>query len=387
MPQQCIFYGPKGDRLCWEQPDFDLPPGFPPEWFDPPSRHPPKYPRQPPPPAPPPVPRVPELGRLGYAESYPALSITPRGGPSVADRPSPASSPFVLGSPAPSAPPTPRRRRRRTRRANPPPRRRTAPTRRQPIFTPAPEAPATTPRPRVRPSVLPNIGDIPTSVPGALIDLWRGLLDEYLRPRKRPSPGGGPRRGGKRRFRPPIDPVTPGTVLNPATVPRPTPQPAPAPVPSPQESIFDQPQPSLGYDPYSTNPWPNSQPAKAPATRPRSTPRSIFNAPLSALRSLTQRIKSQPKRPGRRRQPGERNTQTRELGRLGQIGDFVQPTVSRTPNLTPFQRGVLDLPPQTSSDPCAVKARDARRRQRRRRKECTKWVTKEIRVCQSSNVK
>lgn len=55
-----------------------------------------------------------------------------------------------------------------------------------------------------------------------------------------------------------------------------------------------------------------------------------------------------------------------------------------TPSLTSLQRGQLDLPPQQSSDPCRERARDAKRRQRKRRKNCKHWVKKEIIVCRSS---
>lgn len=60
-----------------------------------------------------------------------------------------------------------------------------------------------------------------------------------------------------------------------------------------------------------------------------------------------------------------------------------------TPNSNPalgLQPGSITLPAQQSS-PCQQAARDAKRRQRKKRKECKKFVYKRIKVCQSSNAK
>lgn len=315
----------------------------------------------------------------------------PRRPPIPRPRPlAPAPVPQILGQPAPAPQPPPVRpapRRRRRAPKKTPPRRRTPPKPRRPVFpTPEPpQSPDAPPRPRpvVRPRVLPNIGDIPTSVPGALIDIWRGLLDEYLRPRTRPSPGGGPRRGGERTRQPtpPPSPTVPGTVPIPVSIPRPTPTPR---APLPQEDIFSG-YPSPIPDPFSNNPWaspstPRPSPAR-PSPRPRGGPSGLLSPALGALLSQPARNPSKRPRTGRRSRPRDDDFQRTQPGR------GVQPNVPGTTGLTPFQRGQLDLPPQNSSDPCAQRARDARRRQRRRRKECTKWVTKEIRVCQSSNAK
>lgn len=314
------------------------------------------------------------------------ISPTPGGNPS--DRPPPRSVPrpstpsigtlpFIFGaavpSPAPTAPSRgPRRRRgprpkRRGRPARPP-----RPTR--PPDPRIPEAPEPTPAPRRappsrRPSPIPV--DIPTSVPDALFGLWRRLLDEYLRgPKRRPSPAGGPRRGGSRTGQVDLPPGRGNIPFpGPLTVELPTPQgrPEPSEIFSPRAPIS-----SPFPDPYTYVPTPAPAPVRRPG--PREVPNLHLGNPVPW--SMPQ-VRTRGRRQPRGNDGSNRPRETTDIGRLR----------SGAPNpLTQLQRGKVELPAQ-SSNPCQQAAREAKRRQRRRRKECTKWITKEIRVCQSSNVR
>lgn len=301
----------------------------------------------------------------------------------VSRGPSAASFPFVFGAAAPSpATPGPTRRPSRRRRSRPTRRGRPArPTRParppDPRIPEAPEPPTTAPRraPSRRPSPIPV--DIPTSVPDALFGLWRRLLDEYLRgPKRRPSPAGGPRRGGSRTGQ--VD-LPPGRgnipVPGPLTVELPTPQgrPEPSEIFSPRAPIS-----SPFPDPYTYVPAP--APSPSPSRAARANPLLQLGNPVPwSLPQVRPGTRRQPRRQDRRepRRP-PRDTPNSGLPRSTPQG--------LQPGLTPLQPGRIELPSQ-SSNPCQQAARDAKRRQRRRRKECTKWVTKEIRVCQSSNAR
>lgn len=299
---------------------------------------------------------------------------------------------IVFGSPAPQPAPAPRPRRRPQRRPRRSPRRR-APTRRtlpklpfpEPPQAPTPDRPAT-PKVPSRRLPIPIPIDIPTSIPEALFGMWKRLLDEYLQPHYPRSPGGGPRRGGGRTRQP----TPPGRVTVPMPGPLPVDLPTRSTERSPRQSEIFQPPAALP----SPFPDPSAQPAPSPAGygRPAAAPArrrgSLLLAPpvSGSVPQVRVRGRRQPGRNPPRSTPSSPSVST---GRLGYVDELGQPRVgSRTPaELTAFQRGQLDLPPQQSSDPCAQRARDAKRRQRKRRKECTEWVTKEVRVCQSSNVK
>lgn len=341
----------------------------------------PHDPRPHPTPVPPRRP-APELGQLFSIDPVP---LQPRSPPSVnSPRPVvPTQSPWIFGSAAPSPAPAPRPRRRPARRRTRPARR-GRPERRPSPRIPFPEPPSaptpdSPPARRPTPRKLP----LPSSVPDALFDLWRRLWDEYLMPRdifERVRRGSrSPRRGGARTRQP----TPPGRV----TVPMPGPLPVDLPTPQ------GRPTPSEIFQPPAALPSPFPDPSAFPATVPSAPPASAPGRRLSRRRlvnvepflpfSVPQVRLGSRRNP--RRDPGRTSPGTGRLRDLGRLGQLLQP--SARPGLTPLQQGRLDLPSQPSSDPCAQRARDAKRRQRKKRKECKKFVTKEIRVCQSSNAK
>lgn len=339
-----------------------------------------------------PRPRLPPVNITGgniltYIDPLPRNPNAPnRNPPAVPRQPS-----IIFGSPAPQPAPAPRPRRRVRRRAKPPARRR--PARRtlpklpfpEPPQSPTPDGPAPRPKIPTRRIPIPIPIDIPTSIPEAMFGLWKRLLDEYLQPHYPPTPGGGPRRGGGRTRQP----TPPGRVNVPLPGQLPVDLPTPSRERSPRQSEIFQPTAPVP----SPFPDPSAQPSAMPAGygRPAAAParqrRGLLVAPLVPGSVPQVRIRS-----GRQRGRQTPRTQTRDPslspGRLGYVDELGQSRFGgTTPQLTALQRGQLDLPPEQASNPCTQRARDAKRRQRKRRKECTKWVTKEIRVCQSSNVK
>lgn len=384
MATKCIYglSGNANERVCWEEPDFAPPPGFPDDWFGYPA------PRGPTPPVQPRVPPRRTTTQIGDLVQLAALGA---GGPSVADRPpsrpqpripTAADFPFVFGGAAP-AQPAPARRPRPARRRTRRPARRGRPVRTTPRpavpgtvvpESPPPPAPETAPVKRPPPATRPWRIPIPTSVPGALIDIWRGLLDEYLRPRRSPTPGGGPRRGGRR-----SPGASPDVVVPPAPVPSPTATPgSPARRSEPVVEPFPSRNPGPGYDPFTWT-WPQPPATtRQPATRTRSR---------TSTRVVGNRGPA-PRQPPRRRDPMGRNP-PRDTPRRTPPGDGFLTQLNPLANpLTSLQPGTLkSTNREPSSDPCAVRARNARRRQRQQRKECKSWTYKVVKVCRSSNAK
>lgn len=323
-----------------------------------------------------PAPSLPDFGTLRRIES-----LTAQGGidarPTTPNNPRPAlpgQSPFVFSVYDAVPQPATRPRRRRPRRSKPARRGRpTRPTRpARPQDPRIPESPVTEPARRSTPSRRPI--PIPTSVPGALFDLWKQLWDAYVTPRREPSPSGGPRRGGERTRQPP----SPGPVTVPMPGPLEVELPTPARRAEPGE-IFQTPAavPSPFPDPST---FPATLPAPSPAARaPAARTRGLlqlgsplpWSVPQVRQRNARRPRSSQPRNPRR----------TTDYGRLNTTDPL-----SPTRNLTGLQPGRVELPAQ-SSNPCQQLQRDAKRRQRRRRKECKKFVYKRIKVCQSSNVK
>lgn len=313
-----------------------------------------------------------EIGRLSLTGGSSAPDRLPNRPAPTQRVLSPADFPFVFGGAEPSPAPRPAPRRRRVRRSRPSrPSRRSPPARRTPRV-PLPEPPAA-PQPDATPARRPPL-KIPLprvvpSIPGALGGLWRRLLDEYIKPRPRVNNPGGPRRGGERTRQPSPLPPLPS---QPSPSPIPIPTPSPAPSSRPQGNVFDNPLPALGYDPF-TYAWPaapgrgiGTGVSPAPARSPAGSPLSLSSSPQSRSRPRDRR---RARNPFPQSDPGTRRT--------------TQP--QRSP-LTSLQPGQLELP-QRESDPCAARARDAKRRQRKKRKECKEFVTKEIRVCRSSKEK
>jgi hypothetical protein len=331
-------------------------------------------------------------------ELMPPLGINASGSISVVDGlPQPRSTPratirpptfgdiaSVFGAAAPSTAPGPAPRRPgRRRRARP--KRRGRPARTRPNSPARPSTPVIpeSPEPAPRPSS-PRGVPIPRLPGVGLPNLWRRLFDEYFRPRQleeRIRKGSrAPRRGGSRTRQP----TPPGRVL----VPQPGPLPVDLPTPEPrsQPSEIFQPRPALPSpfpDPYG-QPAPASQPAPrtapAPAARRRALP--LLGNPLPwSLPQIRAGNRQQPRRatpsnPGRRRN-------------IPSTEEFLRPQRAPRQNLGPLtalQPGRVELPQQASS-PCQQLQRDAKRRQRRKRKECKKFVYKRIKVCQSSNAK
>jgi hypothetical protein len=345
--------------------DWDIPPGtppFPPEWFIPRPPPPPGncnfvdmlgrpiYPGcTPPTPRPvptPPLPGITEFGTLANIERQPRARVRPNPQRTIGGAPAPAPSP----SPPPSRP-APRRR--RTRRSRPPARPR------RPIVEPTrPDAP----RPKVIPSIPSWLPRILTRNPINPVSMVLEFLDLYIRGPLRPPTGGPPRRGGARnRQAPPVpQPVNPA-------VPAPSPLPAPVTKEVPFEYTLNNPI-APSYDPFVLGrPATGRSPSAAPAARPRPAPSRLFSltpaglldvfpggSALTRLRPRpTPRTSPQP-RPPRGRQPGRPLT-PQQLGRI-----------TRT---------------EPDSDPCAVRVRELKRRQRKKRAECKEFETKTIKVC------
>lgn len=131
-------------------------------------------------------------------------------------------------------------------------------------------------------------------------------------------------------------------------------------------------------------PQPNFEGFPAPSGRGTlGTPQQIasgtspdFPFPWQLLQPL-QRQQPRPSRP-RSQNVRPRAPTQREVGRLQQL----------QPGLTRFNTPIVGLQPLSAPQgDCGQRANEAKRRQRARRKQCTKFVTKEIRVCQSSNAK
>lgn len=247
-----------------------------------------------------------------------------------------------LGQPAPKRAPGPARR--------PSRRRRTAPSKRPPArpTRPAPGRPRW-PGPRIVPSTLPDVTLNP-------IDFVIREFELYTRPlgERRNNP----RRGGDRtraRF-PPMPPVV---------LPSPGPIPVDIPTPAPRRS--SAPRQSAPPVPSAVPSSPPARPRPAPAPRARPVVRSnpLIDAAISALLSP---LVSAP--PTLRLVPQAR---PRQQPARQPIGD----------PLSPVQQPALGFATvaEPTNDPCAVRARDARRQQRRRRKQCKKFVNKTIRVC------
>lgn len=378
-PKLCIYGigGQANESICFDTDQggdpFEPSPMFPEDWFTQPVR--PPAPR----PAPPAAPRVLDTGVLNMLDPLPRGPSDPnRTRPAVPARPS-----IIFGAATPQPAPAPRPRRRPRRRSRPAPRR-GRPTRRPTPRIPWPEPPQSpTPDSPPRPAKAPGRRPlpIPTSVPDALFGLWWRLWEEYLTPRRRRTPGGGPRRGGARTRQP----TSPGRVT--------VPMPGPLPVDLPTRSTERSPRQSEIFQPPAALPSPFPDPYATPAPAP-GTPRQQQTAPAARSRSRLFQLGnplawSMPQvRTGSRRDPSRNrgrepsSTQRFRDTLRGNIGDFaLQP---KRPQLTPLQRGRLDLQSQPSQDPCAQRARDQKRRQRERRKNCKRWVKKEIFVCRSS---
>lgn len=309
--------------------------------------------------------------------------------PPVAPPPRSAPAP-IFGSASPSPAPIPRQPRRAPRRRPP---KRAVPRRRpsipRPVRPRAPSIPKKIPIPRL-PSLPGGINPI-----GFIIEEWRRYLDAFYRP----TPGGGPRRGGKRtRLPPPAPPALPApvqipmdmSVLGDFNVRRP--ETLDEYIDRVDNSIFDARRNRMldvGVDPstlYSAVPYEVfRQPGLDPT--PNARPRTFEGSgllPSPAVPSMftldPYRLLQRQRQPSRLRQPRPREqTNLRELRNL-------TPPKNPALGLQPQQLGNITIAEPTS-DPCAVRARDARRRQRAKRKKCQKFVYKRIRVCQSSNAK
>lgn len=264
-----------------------------------------------------------------------------------------------LGKPRPKPAP---RRRRAPRRTRPParPPRRTAP----PRPPPAPPRPAP---PRVVPPsrpVVPIPRGLPTINPiGMVLEFWKRYTDAIGERTKNPRRGGNRTRAQFPRM-PPVSIPVPATI--PVELPRP--QPRTRNVPSPAPTTQPRPAPS---------PAPRPRPA-APRARPLLSPSLLLGSisgPILGL--LAPRVSSVP-RPtlGRVTLPRQRLVEISDPMR-NPIGDPLTPIKSPVPGLQPGRVTVAS----PTNDPCAVRARDARRRQRARRKQCKKFTTKTIRVC------
>lgn len=255
-----------------------------------------------------------------------------------------------LGAPAPKRAPGPSRR--------PSRRRRPAPRKRPPA---RPNRPA--PAPRMPPRVVP--GNLPMSPTNPVQFILREF-ELYTRPlgERRQNP----RRGGARtraRF-PPLPPVVMPTVppLE-VEIPRPAQRsrsnaPTPAPAPAPARS---------------------ATPAPSPRVVSRSIPSPLSNPLLGLGLGLLSSPLFSPPAPRARtslnRQPSARRVEIRDPIR-DPIGDPFTPLQPQPRQQQQIGRLTVAEP---TNDPCAVRARDARRRQRQRRKECKRFVTKTVRVC------
>lgn len=303
---------------------------------------------------------APELGSLSM--------LSQPGGPSVADRPRPAprvpsiadlAFAFIFGGAQPSPAPRPARRPPRRRRSpapkRRPARRRTPSTR--PAPAPIPEGPPAPAPDRPAPSrlPLPRVKDLPWRGVPFIIEEWRRYIEG---PRPVPRTPGPPTRTSPR-TRPTTFPPLPAPAI-------PGPRAIPVDLPTRSPRGFPERVPGPSYDPFIVAPpagRPVFTPSPTPASRPATQPRIAF--------PLAPGFPSSRPRPSRAPAPRAQPS----LRQLEQPGS----------PLTPVQPGPLGLGRITvaspTADPCAVRVRDARRKQRERRKECKKFVTKTIRVC------
>jgi Type IV secretory pathway, VirB10 components len=338
-----------------------------------------------------------------------------------------ADVPFsvVLGDPAPKPSPGPTRRPSRRRRTAPSKRPPARPRRPRPIpgtpdvpteppapkkVEPPPRRRQTPPGPPSRPGMPPIFEPAPPEQlpqPGKVKEFEKDLppftinpiewvlrqYDLYTRPIG--SPTTNPRRRGGKRNRPTKFPPVPPIAL-------PAPGPIAVDIPTPGKrdanSIFGPPADDpfiranvpAGYpetlrrqleDPFqhvlesemAVGPPPERAPARPLPRAPTVSPAELFSLspfPLGGLRPQPKARTSSPRslRRQQRRRPAERQ----QLFERMPIGDPLTPVQPQTLGFTRAD---------PTSDPCAVRARDARRRQRRRRKECKKFTTKTIRVC------
>jgi hypothetical protein len=205
---------------------------------------------------------------------------------------------------------------------------------------------------------------LPREIPGGINPLqfvfesWRRYLEGpkvVRRPREQATPRGARVR---RPFVPaPLPPlVLPGPGTLPVEIP--TAQPGPG------RGVFGAPVGNPSYDPFVVAPPTPSVPARMPVAAPAA--RSMFRlAPLApGVRSPSRAPQRDPKRA------------TRPRGDAPPIGD---PLTGFKPRQ---QLGLGKITrTEASNDPCAVKVRDMKRRQRKRRQECKRFVDKTIRVC------
>lgn len=253
----------------------------------------------------------------------------------------------------------PRRRRGAPRRAPP---RRTAPPKVPPNAPPRTPPGRTPPKAPPAPNTRPSPWIVPRAPQGdplsdsllVLMPEWTKVFYDWMHP-VRPPTGGPPTRGTSRvpQPKPPV-----------ATIDFPAPSDLPIPsrdLPA-SEPIYT---PEIVPGQVSSPAMPN--PVYAPSSSPSSSslPSKLAMPSLQPLlqQLLFQQPSSRPRRAPRPLTP--------------------QPE----PDLTPRQQPGLGFAstPAPSSDPCAVRAREAKRRQRKRREKCTKFKYKRIRVCQSSS--
>lgn len=256
-----------------------------------------------------------------------------------------------LGSPAPKRAPRPSRR--------PPPRRRPPPPKRPPA------RPARPPPVRRTPRTIPNIPGLPADFPSPTLNPIDFILREwqlYTRPLGERS--GNRRRGGARtraRF-PPMPPIS-----------LPAPGPIPVDIPTPARST-----PNARPDPF---PPAVPSPGRSPAPSPRPAPRPARAAPARLINPLISALLSAPLygSPGSLPSPRLR-PRSQPQPRLRELSQPSSP-------LTPSQQPGVGLQPgrvtvaSPEGNPCEVRVREQRRKQRQRRKQCQKFTTKTIRVC------
>ena len=261
-----------------------------------------------------------------------------------------------LGKKAPRRSPGPSRRRAPRRRA-PPPKRPPARPRRPPPGAPV----RRTPRRAI---------PWPDGFPAPTLNPIDFVIDQFYElTRDLGQRTGMNRRGGNRTRMPPTR-MPPVTIPVPSTIPVVLPRPQPMPA---RRTSNAEPVPGVPARAPITR--------RAPAPRPRSAPRSVLRSVLPGVLSnvlvglLSPALFSPPTAfalsPMPRAQPQPRPA-PRPLSPQP-IGD----------PLTPVQGQQLGFATVASpdADPCAVRARDARRRQRKKRKECKKFTYRKIKVC------
>lgn len=291
-----------------------------------------------------------QIAARGSLSLQPQVSAdAPR--PRTPPRPTIPPGTIILGSPAPALPtqpaPRPAPRRRPPKRKRPParprrpPARRTLPGQWPEVEPPAPKKP---PAPVKLPRIVPRIFRHPAL--DFVFESWRLYIEGPLRRRTA---------GPLRRTAPRPAPA----VFNPLPTPNfPAPGPLPVDVPTVVSSPpFRRVQEDLGYDPFILAP-PVGRPVFSPSPAPRAAPRR--GLPLSL---------SPPSYRARPARPRIADRAPPEIGRLTQLKPAPLQSIGRVTVADP------------TADPCAVRARDARRKQRQRRKECKRFVTKTVRVC------